>query len=207
MTLRSFFPSCCLLLLLAMLVAEGCGTATRMVPGGSGNQCARPAIDSGSTNAVAAPGITAPRDIAVPPARRSVVSPIQRRLIDTARSRLGCRYKYASKGPDTFDCSGFMMYVFGSEGIRLNAGSASQYTQGRALEENEPLRPCDLVFFSGSRISGKVGHVGMVLDYDGRTGIFTFIHASCREGVEVQRSTADYYARRYIGARRILAEE
>lgn len=66
------------------------------------------------------------------------------------------------------------------------------------------VRPCDPVFFSGSRISSTVGHVGMVLDYDKKTGSFTFIHASCSEGIEIQRSSADYYARRYIGARRIL---
>lgn len=50
------------------------------------------------------------------------------------------------------------------------------------------------------------GKEGMVLDYDKKTGTFTFIHASCSEGIEIQRSSADYYARRYIGARRILDE-
>ncbi len=131
----------------------------------------------------------------------------QRRLIKAARAKIGCRYQYAAKGPNTFDCSGFMTYVFGKEGIRLLPGSMSQYTQGRALKKNEPLKPCDLVFFSGRKISGNVGHVGMVVDYDPATGQFTFIHASCSAGIEIQHSTAEYYAKRYIGARRILDDD
>ncbi|MCQ2178520.1 MAG: NlpC/P60 family protein [Bacteroidales bacterium] len=129
---------------------------------------------------------------------------LQKDLIKTAKGKLGCRYQYAGKGPSAFDCSGFTMYVFGKSGIRLVPGSISQYSLGRSLKKGEPLHPCDLVFFSGRKVSGTVGHVGMVLDYDSSTGEFTFIHASCSNGVEIQRSSAEYYARRYIGARRIL---
>lgn len=131
----------------------------------------------------------------------------QRRLIRAAKAKIGCRYQYAAKGPNAFDCSGFMMYVFAKEGIKLVPGSMAQYTMGRALKKNEHLKPCDLVFFSGRKISGNVGHVGMVVDYDEATGDFTFIHASCSCGIEIQHSTADYYARRYIGARRILDDD
>lgn len=129
---------------------------------------------------------------------------LQKELIKTAKGKLGCRYQYAGKGPSTFDCSGYTMYVFGKSGIRLVPGSISQYSLGRSLKKGEPLHPCDLVFFSGRKVSGTVGHVGMVLDYDSSTGEFTFIHASCSNGVEIQHSSAEYYARRYIGARRIL---
>lgn len=202
-------------LLAAMLLAEGCGTLSRLIPGINREQSAAPSgaartggLSSGGNSAgeIAVGGIGTPQGISMPEAGSATLTPLQQRLIATAKSKIGCRYKYAAKGPDSFDCSGFMMYVFGKEGIRLNAGSASQYGQGRALGKNEPLRPCDLVFFSGSRISDTVGHVGMVLDYDKKTGTFTFIHASCSEGIEIQRSSADYYARRYIGARRILDE-
>ena len=33
-------------------------------------------------------------------------------LIDEAISHLGARYVYGSKGPKTFDCSGFTSYVY-----------------------------------------------------------------------------------------------
>ena len=145
----------------------------------------------------------APKDVMLP--ARDTLSPLQRRLIETAKTKLGSKYKYASAGPSTFDCSGFMLYVFKQEGIALPHGSRSQYTMGKALKKGEPLKPCDLVFFSGSKVSSTVGHVGMVLDYNAGTGEFTFIHAAMT-GVEIQVSTADYYARRYIGARRVLTD-
>ncbi|MDO5443924.1 MAG: C40 family peptidase, partial [Bacteroidia bacterium] len=147
------------------------------------------------------PEIGEPEDIFLP--ARDTLSTLQLSLLETAKAKLGCKYKYASAGPNTFDCSGFMLYVFKQEGISLPHGSGSQYTIGKALKEGEALKPCDLVFFSGRKISSTVGHVGMVVDYNAATGEFTFIHAAMI-GVEIQVSTADYYTRRYIGARRIL---
>lgn len=146
----------------------------------------------------------APKDVMLP--ARDTLSPLQRRLIETAKTKLGSKYKYASAGPSTFDCSGFMLYVFKQEGIDLPHGSAAQYSKGRAIAKGEPLRTGDLVFWSGRKISATVGHVGMVVDYDSKTGEFTFIHAAMT-GVEIQKSTAGYYALRYIGARRILADD
>ena len=131
---------------------------------------------------------------------------LQHSLIRIAKSKIGSRYSYSAKGPDAFDCSGFMMYVFGQKGIKLSPGSRVQYTQGRPIRKNAPLKPCDLVFFAGRKASNTVGHVGMVLDYDRKTKEFTFIHASTSNGVEIQRSSAEYYAKRYIGARRILTD-
>lgn len=130
----------------------------------------------------------------------------QKNLLATAKSKLGCKYSYAGSGPNSFDCSGFMLYVFAKEGIDLPHGSAAQYSKGRAIAKGEPLRTGDLVFWSGRKISATVGHVGMVVDYDSKTGEFTFIHAAMT-GVEIQKSTAGYYALRYIGARRILADD
>lgn len=128
---------------------------------------------------------------------------LREELLDIARSKLGCRYSYAGKGPDTFDCSGFTGYVFSRKDIKLGASSRDQFTQGRKLEKSDGLRSCDLVFFSGSSGSKTVGHVGIVVDYDASDGTFTFIHAA-RTGVEIHKSTTPYYASRYLGARRII---
>ena len=148
----------------------------------------------GALSAMTVPEVRAPQD---------TLTETQKGLMETAMEKIGCRYSRAGQGPERFDCSGLMLYVFGKYGITLPHGSAAQYHKGKALENDEPLRPCDLVFFSGSRISSSVGHVGMVLDYDLEKHEFTFIHAAMT-GVEIQKSTADYYVRRYIGARRIL---
>ena len=221
-------------LVLTGFVAQGCGTLSRLLPGLAGNGAGRTVPSGGGTavgggaeygggarnggtiNVAGTAGadtlvtrstIGSPEEITIPSYEELSLTALQRRLIRTAKGKIGCRYQYAGKGPNSFDCSGFTGFVFGKEGIRLSPSSMAQYSQGRAVGKREPLHPCDLVFFSGRRISGTVGHVGMVLDYDRRTGEFTFIHASVGNGVEIQHSSADYYARRYIGARRILTDD
>lgn len=142
----------------------------------------------------------------VPYTKREVLTATQNNLLRTARSKIGCKYAYAGDGPETFDCSGLMLYVFAKEGINLPHGSAAQYSCGKPLKKGDVLKPGDLVFFSGRKISATVGHVGMVTSYDEKTQEFKFIHAAMT-GVEEQVSTAEYYALRFIGARRILPEE
>lgn len=130
----------------------------------------------------------------------------QNRIIRIAKGKLGSRYQSAGKGPNHFDCSGFTGYVFKQVGISLGASSRDQFLQGRPIAKGEPLRRGDLVFWNGRRVGNTVGHVGIVVDYDESTDSFTFIHAAVSTGVELQKSTAEYYARRYMGARRILEE-
>lgn len=128
------------------------------------------------------------------------------RMLDIARTKIGCRYVYASKGPMTFDCSGFTSYVYKRVGITIPSSSAQQALLGRRLEKDEALRPGDLVFFSGRKISKTVGHVGIVLDQNPKTGEFSFIHTAITSGVEIQKSTQEYYAPRYLYAVRILPD-
>ncbi len=126
-------------------------------------------------------------------------------MLDEAFSHLGARYRRGQSGPGAFDCSGFTSYVFKNMGIDLNRSSRSQYTQGEAVDKDE-LRTGDLVFFTGSNSRGPIGHVGIVVDVDPISGSFNFIHASVK-GVKVSNSKEGYYARRYVGARRVMNEE
>lgn len=124
-------------------------------------------------------------------------------LLTEARKHIGKPYRHGSKGPSAFDCSGFSSYVYRQFGFNLSPASKMQYTQGENVERKN-LRKGDLVFFT-SRNSGKsVGHVGIVVEANSKTGDFSFIHASIR-GVKI--STCEgYYEGRYIGARRIIKE-
>lgn len=126
-------------------------------------------------------------------------------LLAEARTHTGKKYRYGSKGPNTFDCSGFTGYVFNQFGYKLNASSRGQYSDGVAVE-NGDLRPGDLVFFTSPRSKGGVGHVGIVVETDSDKNTFNFIHAAIGGGIEIQKSTAPYYQKRYIGARRIITE-
>lgn len=126
-------------------------------------------------------------------------------LLSEARTHTGKKYRYGAKGPSNFDCSGFTGYVYNQFGYKLNASSRGQYSDGVEVEKGT-LRPGDLVFFSSPRSKGGVGHVGIVVDADNDHNTFNFIHAAIGGGIEIQKSTAPYYQKRYVGARRIITE-
>lgn len=124
-------------------------------------------------------------------------------LINEALSHIGARYVYGSKGPLTFDCSGFTSYVYKRQNdVFIGASSRDQYSRNIPIKRSE-LQSGDLVFFTSPRSGRNVGHVGIVVSVDPETDTFTFIHASTKEGVKVSKSTDSYYSRRYVGARRV----
>lgn len=195
------------------VILSGCGPIRKIRP--PVNEPPRPADNASKPAVIISEGREKPEVISVPAPKvedplvsiptREALTKLEK-IMKIARSKLGCRYQSAGKGPNSFDCSGFTGFVFRQVGINLGASSRDQFTDGRALSKGEELRPGDLVFFNGRKVGNTVGHVGMVVDYDRSTGEFTFIHAAVSTGVEIQKSTADYYARRYMGARRVLPE-
>lgn len=109
------------------------------------------------------------------------------------------RYRRGGRTPSTgFDCSGFVHYVFAQTlGIDLPFNSAEQFHTGTKVARSE-LRTGDLVFFHtrGKRVS----HVGIYLG-DGR-----FIHSpTTGERVRVDRLSARYWSRHFVGATRLPA--
>jgi len=117
-------------------------------------------------------------------------------IIDYAYTFLGTPYVYGGEDPSGFDCSGFTQYVYNYFGYSLNRVSSDQYENG-VYVEFEDLAMGDLVFFSsGSR---PIGHVGIYI------GDGYFIHAtSPGDVVRVTDISSEYYAARYVGARRII---
>lgn len=123
-------------------------------------------------------------------------------LLSEARSHIGKRYSRGSKGPKAFDCSGFSSYVYRQFGYNLSPSSRDQYHQGEKVDRSD-LRKGDLVFFKGRSTKGGVGHVGIVVDADEK-GNFTFIHAATSKGIVISNSHEPYYAKRFIGSKRII---
>lgn len=132
-------------------------------------------------------------------------STLQEQLIGYSRKYLGKPYRYAGRGPHSFDCSGFTSFVFKEFGFNLASSSAGQDQQFPAIEEKRNLKKGDLVFFEGRTRNGIVGHVGIVTEVSTR-GSFRFIHASTSYGVIVSSSTEPYYAARYLRGGRVLKE-
>ncbi|HEX6088574.1 MAG TPA: C40 family peptidase [Gemmatimonadales bacterium] len=137
---------------------------------------------------------------AKPPAERA------RDVIEIAEGEIGRRYRLGGTGDpgDGFDCSGLIQYAYQRIGIALPRRSVDQAKAGREIGRDESeLLPGDVLTFSGS--GGRVTHVGLYIG-DGR-----FIHSASR-GVQISRLGDDdpngrYWYRRWVGARRIIADE
>lgn len=124
-------------------------------------------------------------------------------IVKTALQYLGARYRSGHSGPSAFDCSGLTSFVYGQEGISISRSSRTQFQEGTPITDIASLKKGDLVFFGGSGARRSVGHVGIVTEVDPSGNKFKFVHAA-RTGVQVDDSNSAYYARRFMGARRII---
>ncbi len=105
---------------------------------------------------------------------------------------LGYPYKWGTRGPNSFDCSGFTHYVYKQFGIHISSGSVAQRSVGRAVSKSE-LKPGDIVCFKNSN------HVGIYI------GNGNMIHASSpKTGVIISNINKGKYPQRYVTARRLL---
>ena len=116
-----------------------------------------------------------------------------------ALAYLGTPYRASGLSPQTgFDCSGLVAYAYREgAGMSLPRNTFELSRVGEPVERTA-LRPGDLVFYNTQR--RDFSHVGIYL------GEERFIHAPSSGGeVRVENLRADYWVRRYNGARRIIA--
>ncbi len=128
-------------------------------------------------------------------------------LIEEAYRHIGTPYRYGARGPRAFDCSGFTSYVYRKFGFTLSNSSRDQARDGRAVEGTyADMQKGDLVIFGARASRRTVGHVGIFLEMSEDGQDFTFIHAATHGGITVSHVTEEYYAARFLGARRILPD-
>ena len=97
----------------------------------------------------------------------------------------------------TGDCSSFVQYVFGRNGVSLPRTAESQYNskKGKSVDKDK-LQAGDVVFFKGTYKSG-ISHVGIY------AGNGKFIHnSSSKGGTTISNLSDDYYTKHYAGAKR-----
>lgn len=120
---------------------------------------------------------------------------VGQQIASYAQKYLGYPYVWGGSGPNSFDCSGFVQYIYKQFGISINRTATAQMNNGYSVSK-ENLAPGDLVFFYGD---GGIGHVGMYI------GNGKFIHASNpSSGVIITELSSQWYSSRYAGARRIV---
>ena len=61
---------------------------------------------------------------------------------------VGSPYVYGASGPNAFDCSGFVQYVYAQMGISLPRTSGAQAAAGTMVSAAE-AQPGDIVYFGG----------------------------------------------------------
>lgn len=116
-------------------------------------------------------------------------------LSGTALSLRGAAYRPGGLDPSGFDCSGFVQYVYELHGVAVPRQVRDQFRVGKNVGRDD-LEPGDLVFFS--TVAPGASHVGIVIGGD------QFVHAPSEKGVvRVESLGAQYWASRYIGAKRV----
>lgn len=105
-------------------------------------------------------------------------------------------YQYGGNSKNGIDCSAFTKEVYNKAlSIDIERSAREQYHEGEIVSSKADLQFGDLVFFN-TRRRVKPGHVGIYIGDD------LFAHASSSNGVTVSSLDEEYYAKRYMGARR-----
>lgn len=114
-------------------------------------------------------------------------------LIAIASSKLGSPYVWGAKGPNSFDCSGFVYWCLNQAGVRQSYLTSSgwrnvgKYTK---ISRFSDLKAGDIIVVSG--------HVGIV------AGGGTVIDASSSHGRVVHRSLSSWWSNNFICGWRIF---
>ncbi len=120
------------------------------------------------------------------------------KFLKAANSKIGCEYVLGDKGPNTFDCSGFVYYCLKQAGvstIRMNAAGFSKVSRWKNISKISDLEKGDILFFK-SDSSSSVSHCGIYI------GSGMMIDASSANGKVVKRAVSNYWKRNFVNARR-----
>lgn len=116
----------------------------------------------------------------------------QNAVTTTARSLIGTPYVWGGTTTNGFDCSGFVQYVFQTQGMTIPRTVHEVYNFSTPVSSPSVG---DVVFFETYRAGPS--HMGIYL------GNNQFIHAGEARGVEVSNLTDTYWENKYLGANRI----
>ena len=83
--------------------------------------------------------------------------------VRAAESQIGKPYQWGAAGPNSYDCSGLVMWAYAQVGVTLDHWTGYQWQEG-AHVSTSALRPGDLVFFAtNTNDPNTIHHVGMFI--------------------------------------------
>ena len=124
---------------------------------------------------------------------------LNKKLLVIAELMLNVPYRFGGTSFAGIDCSAFVQKVFKFANIFLPRSAREQFKLGQPIGKSD-LAEGDLVFFK--TYARFPSHVGIYL------GGNRFIHASARtRTVTINNLDLPYYVKRYVGAKRLTADE
>lgn len=118
-------------------------------------------------------------------------------IINLVKAQLGKPYVWGAEGPNSFDCSGLVYYVYGKNGVRMPRTSREQANVGTTVSQSQ-LKPGDLIF-SSTDGSGGVNHVGIYI------GNGQMVHApKPGDVVKTTSISSSYWQNTFVKAKRVL---
>ena len=120
------------------------------------------------------------------------------KVADLAQQFVGAPYRWGGMSPAGFDCTGFVLWVFGQFGVSMPHNEAGQLASGPQVGADD-LEPGDVLVFANTYRHG-LSHVGIYLG-EGR-----FVHAVDEShGVAVSNLWDGYWSPRLVGASRAIS--
>lgn len=123
------------------------------------------------------------------------------KIIKTALSFSGTRYKYGGTTARGMDCSGLLYISFSKHDVALQRTSSMMAKQGKKIKLSN-AQEGDLLFFRTNKKNSRINHVGLVVTID-KNGV-KFIHSTTSRGVIVSSIKEGYWNHAFVEARRVL---
>ncbi len=151
---------------------------------------ALPCVAAGAASASpTAPTATSRRT----PEKLAAVRASRQQVVDLAMGRIGSTYVLGAAGPDEFDCSGLVMWVYAQLGIELPHYSGAQMQT--ATPVTGKLRKGDLLFYGPDGSQHVSIYIGKGLQIGANNP---------RTGIVVDAMEGSYWSERYVGAGRLI---
>jgi hypothetical protein len=131
---------------------------------------------------------------------RSGVSSDQ--IINFAKQQLGKPYVWGQSGPNSFDCSGFIHYVYSNNGYNIPRTTVEGYWNSSSIKKVSTPKKGDLIFFKGTYGGpNHPSHIGIMINEN------EFINASSGgKKIQIDNKNSSYWTSKILGYGNIIPE-